>query len=161
MNPVVGDKFGKMSIVGEVQSLNGRKWPVQCDCGSRVRTANVNQLQRWEDKNTGCRECQKRKTHGRDTSDPTYGSWYSMKQRCLNPKTKSFHRYGGRGITICARWLNSFENFLADMGERPPGKTIDREKVNGNYEPSNCKWATHDEQCANTSQNIRVVVEGD
>lgn len=79
----------------------------------------------------------------------TYRSWIGMKVRCYNPRWVGFHHYGGRGITVCDRWRNSFENFLEDMGERPEGKTVDRIDVDGNYEPSNCRWATQSEQLRN------------
>jgi hypothetical protein len=78
-----------------------------------------------------------------------------MIQRCCNPKTANFKYYGGRGITVCERW-RSFENFVADMGERPTGKTLDRLDTDGNYEPSNCQWATPTEQIANRRKRVHA-----
>lgn len=88
----------------------------------------------------------KYKNHKRE-----YNSWYSMKQRCLNTNKDNYSAYGGRGIKICDRWIESFDNFLEDMGNRPEGTTLDRIDSNGNYEPSNCKWSTYSEQTLNTS----------
>ena len=79
---------------------------------------------------------------------PTYCSWAGMKERCQNPNSNRYEYYGARGIKICDRWQN-FSNFLEDMGERPPGKTLDRINNNGNYEPGNCRWATQKEQIQN------------
>ena len=80
-----------------------------------------------------------------------WNTWRSMKGRCLNPKDPAFDRYGGRGITVCQRWQDSFMVFLQDMGPRPLGTSIDRIDCNGNYEPGNCRWATSLEQ----NQNLR------
>lgn len=81
---------------------------------------------------------------------PTYTSWQKMKTRCMNKSDKHYSYYGGRGVKVCDRWVNSFANFLADMGERPQGETLDRIDPNGDYEPSNCRWSTRSVQSRNT-----------
>ena len=82
-----------------------------------------------------------------------YFSWHNLKERCLNKNDKDYAKYGGRGITVCNKWKESYQNFLADMGRRPEGySSIDRINVNGNYEPSNCRWSTYKQQ----SNNRRV-----
>ena len=98
------------------------------------------------------------KTHGM-TRTPTYRSWSHMVGRCRNPQNDAWHNYGGRGIQVCARW-NSFESFLADMGERPAGMSIDRINNDGNYEPGNCRWATTKQQRMNARTNHMVTFNG-
>lgn len=100
------------------------------------------------------------KTHGHSRGReglPTsiFASWRSMKQRCLNPTHHQFHNYGGRGVQLCERW-QSFENFLADMGERPEGTTLDRIDIDGNYEPANCRWADVETQ-RNNCRNSKII----
>jgi hypothetical protein len=94
-----------------------------------------------------------------NTTKPEYVTWVNIKQRCDNPAIRSFRWYGARGITVCARWRDSFANFLADMGPRPsPKHSIDRINNNGNYEPNNCRWATKQEQTANMRFRIKPIV---
>ncbi len=89
-----------------------------------------------------------------------YTVWVCMKGRCYNPRHKKFRIYGGRGIIVCKRWLNSFETFLADMGPRPSGMSLERKNTNGNYEPSNCVWATQKTQQNNRRNNRMLEADG-
>jgi hypothetical protein len=91
---------------------------------------------------------------------PLYRNWQSMRQRCKNPNHPSYADYGGRGINVCPEWDNSFTQFLADMGERPDGLTLDRINNDGHYEPGNCRWATWDEQANNRRNNVVVTIHG-
>lgn len=103
------------------------------------------------------------KTHGHcleNKNTTTYRVYHGMLSRCYNEKLNNYHRYGGRGVRVCGRWLESFENFLSDMGERPEGKSLDRIDNNGNYELSNCRWSTPYEQQQNQRQTIRLTVYG-
>jgi hypothetical protein len=91
----------------------------------------------------------------------TMKSWEQMKQRCFNPNASDFDCYGGQGITVCERWRTSFTNFLADMGDRPEGTTLDRINNDGDYTPDNCRWATDSEQQRNTRVSIYLTINGD
>lgn len=104
------------------------------------------------------------KTHGMTRAGgkrcPTYIAWSTMKNRCLNPKSANYAYYGGRGISICERWM-TFANFLADMGERPRGLTLDRYPNNdGNYEPGNCRWTSRKENSRNRRDNRKLTFQG-
>lgn len=90
----------------------------------------------------------------------TYASWIAMKSRCVNPKDKKWAFYGGAGVTVCIRWQYSFENFLADMGERPAGHTLDRKDGDKGYQKDNCRWATPKQQNNNLSNNVRLALDG-
>lgn len=102
-----------------------------------------------------------KRIHGESNKSKEWEAWASMIQRCTNPKNKRYYSHGARGIRICDRWVNSFVNFLADMG-RAPSKEYSLERVdnNGNYNPSNCKWATKVEQANNRRNNIRIEYMG-
>lgn len=101
-----------------------------------------------------------RESHGM-TGTPTYRSWMAMKDRCYNNSRETWARYGGRGITVCDAWRESFNAFIKDMGERPEFTTLDRIDSDGNYEPGNCRWATSAEQGRNTSRVLHAVVDGE
>ena len=101
-----------------------------------------------------------RKRDGKPASKTiTYMTWNGMKARCLNKKDKTYHRYGGRGITVCERWMK-FKNFFADMGEKPVGLTLERINNNGNYEPGNCRWATAFDQNRNQRRTVNITFDG-
>lgn len=149
-----GTRFGRLVIVRYI-GPNGL-YECQCDCGESKK-AYASNLRLGKTKSCGCyrreqsfRLGKARKRHGL-TGSVTYRSWNSMLQRTTNPKHVKWRLYGGRGITVCDRWLE-FENFLADMGLRPSGTSLDRRNPDGNYEPSNCRWATDLEQRHNRSR---------
>jgi hypothetical protein len=125
----------------------------QCPCGKRFET-HVQSVKAGLTRSCGCLQDSTRRSPKKKTSDLSrkhvlYEAWWSMLRRCRDPKNKSFKNYGARGISVCDRWLK-FENFLADMGTKPSSiHSIDRMDNDGNYEPSNCQWATPDQQARN------------
>ena len=157
---ISGQRFGRLVAQSIICTNRDRRaiWSTRCDCGVLCAVPGKD-LRSGNTKSCGClrvdvtRENGKaRATHGhsrRSGDSPAYISWYSAKTRCFNVRDSHYPDYGGRGITMCDRWKNSFENFLADMGPRPVGKSLDRINVNGHYEPGNCRWATPKEQQEN------------
>lgn len=166
---LTGQTFGRLTALhvleSGLQAGRKREWVVECSCGN-VSFVQTNKLLSGHTRSCGClvtdwEEGRRsgRRTHGHTGNNrpsPTYVSWVAMKARCLNPANHNFPLYGGRGITVCERWAgeDGFINFLADMGERPDGKTLEREDNDGNYEPSNCTWATVEEQNANKRDRL-------
>lgn len=163
----IGDRFGRLTVLSRSENRNGRVyWNCQCDCGTRLAIRGLD-LPYGDTRSCGCLQrelsADRKRVHGHSTHrgmSSTYRSWTNMKVRCLNPNYKHYKHYGGRGISVCDRWLNSFKNFLQDMGERPSGLTLERINNNGNYEPGNCKWATIDEQNNNSRNNHKVEFYG-
>ena len=158
-------KYNRLTIVKEIAPYiwNKRKYikfECKCDCGKIVEV-RLDKLKKGTTKSCGCYNLEKismphktpyNATHGHTIGgkpSPEFYSWWSMKQRCTNPKAKFYMYYGGRGITVCDRWLNSFINFLSDMGTRLNGTTLDRINCDGNYEPDNCRWADKKTQMKN------------
>ncbi len=144
-SPVIGIKFGKYTVL----SIDGRKYNsclmlrCQCECGE-VKVVAKTALTSGE--TTQCIKCSanmrnKARSKHNMINTSTYNIWRSMTKRCRDPKSSSYHCYGGRGITVCDRWL-VFKNFHADMGDRPAGLQLDRINNDGNYEPGNCRWVT-------------------
>ena len=151
---VPGARFSAWTVIADAEhGANWQpRWLCKCDCGTE-RVNYATNIFRGLSKSCGCAKKNRlgdaKRTHGM-TGTPTYSSWVSMFTRCENPNSKSFLNYGGRGIKVCERW-KSFENFFADMGEKPvKGMSIDRLDVNGNYEPGNCEWSTPTKQARNT-----------
>lgn len=151
---LTGRKFGRLTVISYSHSEHKHlaHWNCQCECGNKM-SVRGRSLISGNTKSCGCfrRENSTKLTfkHGRRYNDLTYSSWRSMRRRCCDVKHKYFNNYGGRGITICDRWINDFNAFLQDMGERPKGYTLDRINNEGNYEPINCKWSDRKTQASN------------
>lgn len=153
------EKYGRLKVLKIVTSGKHSKVECLCDCGN-TKIVFLGNLKRGKTNSCGCLYKETRgipRSHGdAKVQAREYIAWKSMKQRCYNKKNKEYENYGGRGITICDRWVKSYENFLEDMGRKPtPQHSIDRIDVNGNYEPSNCRWATPYEQRMNQRKMLQ------
>lgn len=167
MQDVIGKRFGRLVVVEEsLPRTNIRKFHCKCDCGSTTVTGLAD-LNRGHSTSCGCYRRERssvvaksmRTTHGLSNT-PTYITWHNMMARCHNPTHVRFADYGGRGIFVCTRW-HKFENFLADMGFRPDGTSIDRRNNNKGYSKSNCYWATESEQQRNKRNIAKHSLSGE
>jgi hypothetical protein len=138
-------------------------WKMLCDCGKEYSAA-AGDIQSGRSTSCGCYQKRLAKfantTHNQRGHE-LYESWFGMIERCRNPKNHKYHRYGARGIKVCEEW-KSFENFLRDMSPRPSkSHTLDRINNDGDYEPSNCRWATAAQQSRNTGSNVWIEINGE
>lgn len=170
MDISIGQSFGRLTVVEKLglipSSLNDR-FTCICTCGAKKDFRGAS-LAYGYTRSCGClrREISRQRAtkDGRCSNPalfPLYRAWQGMVKRCNNPNDTGYKNYGGRGIRVCDRWMK-FENFYADMGDRPSGKSLDRyPNNNGNYEPGNCRWATSLEQMNNIRDNIFMVINGE
>lgn len=166
---ISGQTFGRLTARYPygINSQRHATWYCVCSCG-REGVFSGPSLRSGNTKSCGCASHELLETRNHKHGQCKRGErasenaiWSAMKQRCSNPNNRDYRLYGGRGISVCDRWLESFDNFMADMGNRPsPAHSIDRIDNDGNYEPSNCRWATKSVQNRNT-RRIRPVLRSD
>lgn len=167
-----GLRFGLLTVLDRAPRRgkhSAAQWLCQCDCGT-VMQARSDNLKRGNTGSCGCQSSRamigsRSRKHGHyhgHRPTLTWNSWAAMRRRCLDPRTVNYHRYGGSGVTVCDRWRNDFQAFLADMGERPaPDYTLDRIDGGKSYEPGNCRWASKTEQSRNLSSNRLIFFHGE
>ncbi len=154
---LTGRKFYKLlllEVVGRPPSGKGRLYLCQCDCGNKIVVRDSN-VKYGNTKSCGCDKFMFGKAHKTKIIKNLHNTWVSMNQRCSVPDDPNFHHYGGRGIVVCDRWKfgdsdkSGYDCFAEDVGIKPDGMSLDRIDVNGNYEPSNCRWANDQQQSRN------------
>ena len=161
---MIGKKFNRLTVLSVAVQGKISTWNCGCDCGGTT-LLKTNAITSGRVKSCGCLKVEKaksgdsRRSHGMRQSD-TYKSWQKMKERCYNSNSNRYHRYGGRGITVSKDWIASFDSFLLDMGERPPGTTLGRADNDLPYCKSNCVWATTEEQSNNKSTSRLLEFKG-
>ena len=156
----IKERYGRLLVLHEDPVVKC-KWICQCDCGV-IKSIASSSLRHGCSKSCGCYNLdvlnKRLTTHGQSRTK-TYQTWGRMLSRCRNKNIPRYKNYGGRGIKVCERWL-SFENFLSDMGINPEGMSLERIDNDGNYKPSNCKWATPSEQANNRRSNTYLIIMG-
>lgn len=164
---ITGQKFGRLTILSHYNFTDEKGyrrsyWICKCDCGNEYHTQS-NPLRTGRIKSCGCFNRDRITTHGQTKNKQisrAWQSWRTMKSRCYRITDCSYKNYGGRGISVCNRWKESFENFFADMGECPENHSLDRINVDGDYEPENCRWADSITQANNTRFNTKITHNG-
>lgn len=165
---IAGKTFGRWTALERVKNdpKGQAQWLCRCECGTNRIVKSI-LLRRGITKSCGCLKqettIERSTKHGHSSSKtvtPTYHSWVGMTQRCTNPKNSSYPNYGGRGIKVYGPWL-TFANFLADMGEKPPGTSLNRINNDGNYEPGNCQWSSNKHQARNRRNNHNLTFHGE
>lgn len=157
---LLGRKVGRLSVVArDANDIKGRaRWICKCACGV-LKAVYGASLVRGDTKSCGCLNRDNHLIHG-GTNTPEFQAWVSMRSRCSNAKARAYKNYGARGIKVCVRWKKSFSDFLADMGKRPAGTSLERRDNNGGYTPTNCLWATKAQQDNNKRTNRLIVIDG-
>lgn len=160
---LIGTVYGRLTIVGAVR-VSGKRRDILCDC--KCACGSLKKISLWtmkygETVSCGCYQRELHTKHGM-YGTRVHNSWRGIKDRCMNPKHIRYWDYGGRGIKVCDRWLESFENFLADMGMPPTARhSIDRIDNDKGYSPDNCRWATPKEQGRNQRRAIILEMDGE
>lgn len=162
MEDLTGNKYGRLTILKYSHNVGTNSfWICKCECGN-IKAIQGTRMKKGSTKSCGCYSVEVSTKHGNKSGGKesgAYTSWRGMIDRCTNPNADNYQYYGGRGISICERWLD-FSNFLEDMGERPLKGTIERKNNSKGYFPENCAWACRRKQANNTRRNHYITYKG-